>query len=101
MWQDQHRVQIRHCIEGLVILISCSARESTNAAQLTSSLIAILDVPWSAIVASADDAFLPNQHTANAALHAVASLCSEVSKLHEVLIPAGTKPLLVCQSQRV
>jgi len=61
----------------------------------TASLAAILQAPRRAVVARADDALLPHEHAAHAALHAVAALRRQRCQLHEVLIPARPQAVLV------
>ena len=92
-WPDRLRPWQLCYIVGLGNLISIMGR--TNLTLLTSSLIAIRHAPWCAIVSSAYDPLLPHNHTADAPLHAIASVSGQVRQLHKVLIPAWSQARLI------
>jgi hypothetical protein len=58
-------------------------------------------MPWSSIVASADDATFSDKDTAYSSFHAVAPLCSEGSEFHEILVPVRPQSLFIGQIERL
>lgn len=67
----------------------------TETVPLTAALVAVGHAPRCAIVARADDSLSPDNNASHSPLHAVASQSGQICKLHEVLVPAGSKARLV------
>lgn len=67
----------------------------------TSAFVAVSKMAGRAIVPCADDAFFTHDNAANATLHAVAPLCRERGKTHEILVPARPQTFFIGQVQGI
>jgi len=76
------------------------ARPSAVITPPAPALIAVPQPPRRAVIPRADDAASPDQHAADAPLHAVAALGGERGEPHEVRVPAGPQAGLVREVER-
>ena len=68
--------------------------------ELTSAFIAVRQMPRGPVIPRANDPAFSNKNASHTPLHAVTSLSRKRCELHEVLIPVGSKSLLISKVKR-